>query len=93
MSSYAIIFTKSYSKKSKMFFQKHPELLKKYKKVLTLIQANPFHPSLRLHKLKGKLKSLHSISIDMSYRITVDFYIEKNLVIPIAIGSHDEAYS
>ncbi|PJC38026.1 type II toxin-antitoxin system mRNA interferase toxin, RelE/StbE family, partial [Candidatus Peregrinibacteria bacterium CG_4_9_14_0_2_um_filter_41_14] len=34
-----------------------------------LFRANPFHPSLRLHKLKGKLVGLWSISIDRKYRI------------------------
>jgi len=34
-----------------------------------LFRANPFHSSLRLHKLKGKLVGLWSISIDRKYRI------------------------
>ncbi|MCB4763496.1 MAG: type II toxin-antitoxin system RelE/ParE family toxin [Sulfurovum sp.] len=30
-------------------------------------------PSLRLHPLKGKLKDLYSVSIDMQYRISIEF--------------------
>lgn len=34
-----------------------------------LFREDPFHPSLRLHKLKGKLDGSWSISIDMKHRI------------------------
>ena len=56
------------------------------------MEINPFHPSLRLHKLQGKLDSLHSVSIDMQYRISIEFYIKDNRIIPINIGTHDEVY-
>ena len=34
-----------------------------------MFKNDPFHPSLRLHKLKGKLNGYWSISVDMGYRI------------------------
>ncbi|CAA6819030.1 MAG: Unknown protein, partial [uncultured Sulfurovum sp.] len=40
----------------------------------------------------GKLKELHSVSIDMQYRISIEFYIEDNKIIPVNIGTHDEVY-
>lgn len=89
---YQILFTESYKKKAKNFFRAHPELLKQYEKVLRLLEKDPYHPSLRLHKLKGKLKNLHSISINMSYRITLDFIIQEGVLIPLDIGSHDVVY-
>ena len=42
---------------------------KKSAKTEQLLLNNPFHPSLRLHKLKGKLAGLWSISVDRRYRI------------------------
>ena len=33
-----------------------------------ILRDNPFHPSLRLHKLKGKLEGLWSISINKKFR-------------------------
>lgn len=50
------------------------------------------HPSLRLHKLTGKLSGLSSVSINMSYRITLELIIQDNDIILINIGSHDEVY-
>jgi toxin HigB-1 len=87
-----IIFTHSYEKKASKFLKQHPDLGNQYSKTLQLMEINPNHPSLRLHKLKGKLSELQSISINISYRITIDFIIEEDTIIPINIGSHDEAY-
>lgn len=87
-----IIYTDSYNKRAKKFIKKHPELLSQYEKTLKLLEINPNHPSLRLHKLKGKLSELYSISINISYRICIDFIIEDDKIIPIDVGSHDEVY-
>lgn len=87
-----ILFTETYNKKASKFIKKHLEIIKLYEKTLLLVEANIYHPSLRLHKLKGPLDNLHSISINLSYRITIYFLIKDDTVIPIEIGSHDEVY-
>ncbi len=87
-----IFFTHSYEKKAAKFIKKHPELKNQYSKTLQLMEINPNHPSLRLHQLKGKLSDLHSISINISYRITIEFIIQDDTIIPVSIGTHDEVY-
>jgi proteic killer suppression protein len=87
-----IIYTESYNKRAAKFIKKHPDLLSQYEKTLKLLEINPDHPSLRLHKLKGKLSELYSVSINISYRICIDFLIEDDIIIPIDVGSHDEVY-
>jgi len=52
----------------------------------------PHHPSLRLHALEGRLTALHSVSIKISYRMTIELIIENNEIIPINVGTHDEVY-
>ena len=89
---YKILETKSYVKKLKKFLKKHPDIFKKYEKTIYILEANPNHPSLRLHKLEGKLKDFYSISIDMEYRIILDFIIIDNQIFLIDIGSHDDVY-
>ncbi len=89
---YEIVFSEHYEKRALRFFKKHPELKTKYIKIIRIIQVNPFHPSLRLHKLKGGKKELYSLSIDMQYRILLDFIIEKKKIVLIDIGSHEEIY-
>ena len=89
---YKIIFTESYVKRAKKFAKKHPDLLNQYKKTLQLLELNPMHPSLRLHKIEGRLSEYYSISINMTYRITIDFIIIEKEITPINIGKHDEVY-
>ena len=90
--TYKLIFTEQYEKRLRKFIKKHPELLSQYEKTIRLLEVNPHHPSLRLHKLSGKLSDMHSVSINISYRITIELIITEKEVIPIEIGSHDEVY-
>lgn len=89
---YKIIITDSYFKKLKKFAKKHPDILARYTKTIALLESNPNHPSLRLHSLEGKLNSYHSVSINMQYRLVVDFIIQDKQIILIDIGTHKEAY-
>lgn len=72
--------------------RRHPDLIGQYEKTLELLELNPFHPALRLHKLKGALGDLRSVSINISYRITIEFLIDGRIIIPVDVGSHDQVY-
>ena len=89
---YQLVFTDSYLKHVKKFSKKHPELKQQYLKTLQLLELNPFHPALRLHKLTGRLKDLNSVSINVSYRLTIELKIEDETIIPINVGTHQEVY-
>jgi len=89
---FKIILSESYKKEEKKFLKKHPDLKEKYKKTLKTLMVDPFYPSLRLHKLQGDLGNYYSVSINMSYRILLDFIIVDSEIILIKIGSHDEVY-
>jgi len=87
-----ILYTDSYLKRAKKFIKKHSNLISQYEKTLKLLEINPYHPSLKLHRLRGTLSELYSVSINISYRITIFFIIQDDKIIPIDIGSHDEVY-
>lgn len=70
----------------------HPQLIEQYRKALLLLQANPHHPSLRLHALSGRLQGLHSVSINLSCRITLELLIRDRQIVPINVGDHDAVY-
>ena len=63
-----------------------------YLKALQLLEANPHHPSLRMHALKGKLVGLQSVSINMSYRITLYLVFQDQQIILVNVGDHDTVY-
>ena len=89
---YKLIYLESYNKKAAKFIKKHQDLKNQYEKTLKLLEINPYHPSLRLHKLQGKLEGIYSISINSTYRITIDFVIEKGEIILLDVGHHYELY-
>ena len=90
--SYLLIYPDSYIKRAKKFLRKHPEIYKQYQKTLELLELDPYHPSLRLHHLSGRLKSLSSVSINMSYRITLELEIRDKEIVLINVGDHDQVY-
>ncbi len=87
-----LIFTAQYEKRAARFLKRHPELEKQYLKPLQLLEMNPHHPSLRLHSLSGKLQGLHSVSINLSYRITLELLIQDEEIIPVNVGDHEVVY-
>ena len=87
-----IVYTESYIRRARRFLKRHPELLGQYEKTLRLLELNPSHPSLRLHKLSGRHDDLYSVSITMSYRISLELLIREDAVIPVNIGTHDGVY-
>ena len=87
-----ILYTDSYLKRARKFIKRHPDLISQYEKTLKILEINPYNPSLRLHKLHGKLSELYLVSINISYRISIIFLIKDDKIIPIDLGSHDEIY-
>ena len=90
--AYTLVFTEDYEKRAKRFIKRQPELSSLYLKCLQLLAANPQHPSLRLHALSGGLAGLHSVSINLSCRITLEMQITEQEIILINVGNHDAVY-
>ena len=61
------------------------------KNKLNLYRKNPKHPSLRLHKLKGRFVESWSITIESNIRI-IFTYVNDGILL-VDIGTHDEVYS
>lgn len=90
--TFQLLFTAQYEKRAARFLKRHPELEKQYLKTLQLLELNPYHPSLRVHALGGRLQGLHSVSINLSYRITLELLIQDKEIIPVNVGDHDVVY-
>lgn len=89
---YALVFTDDYMRRALRFLKRHSEIRNQYAKTLALLEINPHHPSLRLHALSGRLSGLHSVSINLSYRITLELIIQDQQIIPVNVGDHDAVY-
>ncbi len=89
---FKVIFSKSYQRRAIKFFKVHTELISQYEKVVKILEKNPFHPSLRLHKLQPPMQAFHSISINMKYRISLELILNDKEIILINVGTHDQVY-
>ena len=89
---FAIVFTEQYNLRAARFLKRHPDIRQQYLKTLQVLEANPTHPSLRLHPLRGKLEGLHSVSIHLSCRITLELLIQDGQIIPVNVGDHEAVY-
>jgi len=70
-------------------FERLPKNLQKIaERKMLLFEANPFHPSLYTHKLKGALFGFWSFYINESYRVLFRF-LRNNDVIYYDIDTHD----
>jgi mRNA-degrading endonuclease YafQ of YafQ-DinJ toxin-antitoxin module len=90
--SYTLVFTEQYTRRASRFLKRHPELKQQYLKTLKLLELNPFHGGLRLHPLSGRFAGLHSVSINLSYRITLELLLSEQEIILVNVGDHDAVY-
>ncbi|MCD8517948.1 MAG: type II toxin-antitoxin system RelE/ParE family toxin [Burkholderiaceae bacterium] len=90
--TWQLVFTDQYTKRAARFLKRNPAVRVQYAKALELLRVNPFHPSLRLHRLEGRLSHLYSVSINLQYRITIEMIITDREIIPVNVGDHDTVY-
>lgn len=86
-----IRFSPDFIKLLKKIKRTDKDLTTQISKQLELFQLHPQHPSLRTHKLSGKMKNRWSISLSRSLRI-IYILLETDEAYFIAIGSHDKVY-
>jgi mRNA-degrading endonuclease YafQ of YafQ-DinJ toxin-antitoxin module len=87
-----LMFTDQYNRRAAKFLKRQPDVETQYVKTLELLELNPHHPSLRLHRLSGKLEGLQSISINLKYRITIEIIITERDIVLINVGDHDAVH-
>ena len=90
--SWQLVFTEQYNRRAARFLKRNPVLENQYAKTLELLELNPHHPSLRLHALAGRLTGLHSASINLRYRITLELIITEHEIVLVNVGDHDAVY-
>ena len=86
-----IQFSSSVTKELIKIKRKDKRLIENMEKQLHIFQTNPKHPSLRVHKLTGKLTDAWSISITMKIRM-IYHLIDETTAYFFDIGTHDEVY-
>lgn len=86
-----ISFSSSFKRSLKKRIKNKPGLEKKIWTKIKIFIDNPFEPSLKTHRLSGKIKNCWSFSIEYDVRV-IFFFTEKEDIVFIDIGSHEEVY-
>ena len=86
-----VSFSSSFRRAFKKRVKGKVELESKFWSKLKIFIENPFDPSLKTHKLSGKLKNLWSFSLEYNERVLFYFTEDENAVF-IDIGNHDQVY-
>lgn len=85
-----------FQKSLKKLVSKNSQLRDKIQEALMYLEQDPYTPSLKTHKLTGKLKEYWSCSVAYDCRIIFlfdrDIETGEILLILSDIGSHDEVY-
>ena len=86
-----VAYDSSFKREYKAWERQNPDKRELVIKVINLFIESPFHPLLRTHKLRGKLKDCYSFTV--AYDLRIVFYFEDaEHAVFIAFGTHDEVY-
>jgi addiction module RelE/StbE family toxin len=89
-------FSSSFKRAFKALIRREPEMEGKITDRLETLVVDPFHPSLKTHKLKGKLFGAWACTVEYDCRIVFNFKKSSDSdveeILLIDIGSHDDVY-
>ncbi len=86
-----IIFGTAFVRALNKILSSNPELDKIVTDKIEVFRNNPYDPTLRTHKLKGKLSGYRSFTVTKNIRILFEFTVEGHALFS-DIGTHDEMY-
>jgi addiction module RelE/StbE family toxin len=91
-----LVFASSFKRSFKALIREKKGIELKISEKLDLLVREPFHPSLRTHKLKGKLSGAWAFTVEYDCRIVFNFVKNQTSgeeeILLIDIGTHDDVY-
>ena len=92
--SYALINTGRFERDAKHLVKRRPRVRDDFEITLGLLTQDPFHPSLKTHKLKGALRESFACSVTHDLRIVFDLVQHEGsiAILLLTVGTHDEVY-
>jgi mRNA-degrading endonuclease YafQ of YafQ-DinJ toxin-antitoxin module len=92
MPAFTLVWTETFERTARKFLRRHPELSGLFEDVLRQLETDPNSPKLRLHRLKGKHRNKHLVSLTYSHRIVLILRLTFKEIILLDVGSHEEVY-
>ena len=86
-----LVWGSGFKRVFKKMVKPNPGLREDLFKALKLFQSEPFHPTLKTHKLSGSLTNLYAFSLSYDWRVIFKF-TAKDEAFLITMGPHDKVY-
>lgn len=90
--TWALLRTETFLHTARRFLKRHPEFHGELLDLFQRLEADPRDSRLRLHRLKGKHKGKHAVSLTYSHRVVLILRVTEKEVVLLDIGNHDEVY-
>jgi addiction module RelE/StbE family toxin len=91
-----LVWSSSFVRALKRKVRRRPDLRERIEQTLRQLAQDPFHPSLRTHKLLGQLSGTWACSVSYDIRILFEFAqnpeSDEEEILLLTVGTHDEVY-
>lgn len=89
-----LLRSSAFVRAAKRRVRKDPRVAEDIRAALELLAEDAFHPQLRTHKLKGKLKGSWACSAGYDFRIVFKYVRHEGTeaILLETVGTHDEVY-
>jgi mRNA-degrading endonuclease YafQ of YafQ-DinJ toxin-antitoxin module len=91
---HVLLRSTAFVRDSRRMLRKRPDLVEQLLQALRLLEADPYAPRLKTHKLKGKHHDSWACSGGYDLRVVFSFtqYGGKAAILLMTVGTHDEVY-
>ena len=89
-----LLKSSAYLRAAKKYLKTHPDTADDLKSALELLEADAFHPRLKIHKLSGQLKGSWACSAGYNLRMVFKFVSHEGseAILLATVGTHEEVY-
>ena len=89
-----LVWSATFARAFKRMSRHQRQLTARTERALKQLAEDPFHPSLRTHKLKARLAGSWACSAGYDLRVVFQFVKQKGVeaILLEAVGTHDEVY-
>ena len=84
--------TQTFVRTARRLLKRDPNLKRPIGTAFELLEADPHHPNLKLHRFHGQLDGLWAARVTQRIRLILTIDHEEQEIILLDIGSHDEVY-
>jgi len=87
-----IFRTPAFLRALRLYLRRHPAMGEQVAALVDQLGTDPFAPSLRLHRLHGRLEGECAVRVTHADRIILTLLLSDREIVLLDIGSHDELY-